>query len=159
MRGRKPAPTYLKIVKGAAPHRINDQEARVPLAIPNPPLELNAPGRLEWERVAPQLFRHGILTDIDRGVLTAYCQAYGRWIEAERVIIKMAKTDQMTGAMMIKTTNGNAIQNPMLGIANKALDHMVRYAAELGMTPSARSRVKAEGEEEAGENRYINRGL
>ena len=42
---------------------------------------------------------------------------------------------------MIKTTNGNAIQNPLVGTANKAATDMVRFAAEFGMTPSARSRI------------------
>lgn len=60
----------------------------------------------------------------------------------------MAKRDPLTGGLMIKTTNGNAIQNPLIGTANKAMSDMVRYAAEFGMTPSARSRIKAEAREE-----------
>ena len=54
----------------------------------------------------------------------------------------MAERDQLTSGLMIKTTNGNPIQNPLVGIANKAAAAMVRYAAEFGMTPSARSRVE-----------------
>jgi phage terminase small subunit len=42
------------------------------------------------------------------------------------------------------TTNGNAIQNPLIGTANKAASDMVRYAAEFGMTPSARARISAQ---------------
>jgi len=42
---------------------------------------------------------------------------------------------------MIKTTNGNAIQNPLVGMANRAMADMVRYATEFGMTPSSRSRI------------------
>ena len=53
----------------------------------------------------------------------------------------MAERDQLTSGLMIKTTNGNAVQNPLVGTANKAMGDMVRYAAEFGMTPSARSRV------------------
>ena len=44
---------------------------------------------------------------------------------------------------MIKATSGNAIQNPLVGIANKAKADMVRYATKFGMTSSARSRVTA----------------
>jgi len=63
----------------------------------------------------------------------------------------MAERDQLTGGLMIKTTNGNAIQNPLVGTANKAAADMVRYAAEFGMTPSARSRITAAppGDQEA----------
>ena len=45
---------------------------------------------------------------------------YGRWVQAEKAIAAMAKNDQVFGAFMIKTTNGNAIQNPLVGTANKA---------------------------------------
>ena len=44
---------------------------------------------------------------------------------------------------MIKTSNGNLVQNPLVGTANKAMSEMMRYAVEFGMTPSARSRVDA----------------
>ena len=73
---------------------------------------------------------------------------YGRWVQAERAIAKMAQKDHLTGGLMIKTTNGNAIQNPLVGTANKAAADMMRYAAEFGMTPSARSRIAATPPEE-----------
>ena len=53
----------------------------------------------------------------------------------------MAERDELTSGLMIKTTNGNAIQNPLIGTANKAARDMVRYASEFGLTPSARARV------------------
>jgi hypothetical protein len=55
----------------------------------------------------------------------------------------MGKRDMLTGGLMIKTSNGNAIQNPLVGTANKAAADMVRYAAEFGMTPSARVNTTA----------------
>lgn len=79
----------------------------------------------------------------DRASLAADCQAYGRWATAERAIAEMGKRDLLTGGLMIKTSNGNAIQNPLVGTANKAMSDLVRYAAEFGMTPSARSRIIA----------------
>jgi len=50
---------------------------------------------------------------------------------------------------LIKTSNGNAIQNPLVGTANKAAADMMRYAAEFGMTPSARTRIAAEAPPES----------
>jgi P27 family predicted phage terminase small subunit len=47
----------------------------------------------------------------------------------------------MTEGLIIRTKAGNAIQNPLVGAANKAMADMVRYAAEFGLTPSARTRV------------------
>lgn len=146
MRGRKPKPTHLKLVTGNAGRRpLNDAEPKLALSIPTPPPELSDAAKVEWGRVSERLFRAGILTEIDRGALAAYCQSYGRWIHAERAMARLAEADKTTGGLLIKTTNGNAIQNPLVGIANKAAADMVRYAAEFGMTPSARSRIKAEG--------------
>lgn len=141
-------PTHLKVVRGNPGKRpLNDREPVPERVLPDPPPELSEDGLAEWTRVVGELHRTGILSEIDRGALAAYCQAYGRWAQAERAIAKMAEKDPLTSGMMIRTTNGNAIQNPLVGIANKAMSDLVRYAAEFGMTPSARSRIHAQGSE------------
>jgi len=142
MRGRKPKPTHLKLVRGnPGKRRLNGAEPVPERMLPSPPDELCADARVEWQRVAGELHRIGVLSGIDRAALAAYCQAYGRWVVAERAIARMAERDQLTEGLMIKTTNGNAVQNPLVGTANKAMADLVRYAAEFGMTPSARSRI------------------
>ena len=150
--GTKPKPTHLKLVTGNPGKRaLNRKEAKTRAAIPAPPTHLSADAVGEWERVATELFNLGILSEIDRAALAAYAMAYGRWVQAERAIAKMAEKDQLTGGLMIKTSNGNAIQNPLVGTANKAAADMMRYAAEFGMTPSARSRISAEPPQESGD--------
>lgn len=142
--GRKPQPTALKLVKGNPGKRaLNHQEAKVALAEPTPPEFLNTDAKVEWGRVVGTLYRAGLMTELDRAVLAAYCQAYGRWAQAERALGRMADKDEMNRALMVKTHNGTAIQNPLVGTANKAKADMVRYAIEFGMTPSARSKVNA----------------
>ncbi len=59
---------------------------------------------------------------------------------------RMADRDAVTHGLMTKTQGGNAIQNPLVGTANKAMSDMIRYATEFGMTPSARTRIRAVGE-------------
>ena len=158
MRGRKPVPTHLKLVRGnPGKRRLNSVEPAPERIIPTPPPELTPDARLEWERVAGELHRIGVLSGIDRAALAAYCQAYGRWIVAERAIARMAERDQLTDGLMIRTTNGNAVQNPLVGTANKAMADLVRYAAEFGMTPSARSRIggqAGEGDEPQGFSQF-----
>ncbi len=150
--GRKPKPTQLKLVtSNPGKRKVNGKEAKAKAAIPVPPAHLTADAVEEWNRVATELFNLGILSEIDRAALAAYAMAYGRWVQAERAIAKMAEKDQLTGGLMIKTSNGNAIQNPLVGTANKAAADMMRYAAEFGMTPSARSRISAEPPQESGD--------
>ena len=147
--GTKPKPTHLKLVTGnPGKRKLNSKEAKPRALIPGPPVHLTTDAVEEWNRVATDLYNLGVLSEIDRSALAAYAQAYGRWVQAEHAIAKMAQKDQLTGGLMIKTTNGNAIQNPLVGTANKAAADMMRYAAEFGMTPSARSRIAATPPEE-----------
>ena len=60
-------------------------------------------------------------------------QAWARWVEAEE---QLARTPTL-----LKTPSGYVQQSPWLSIANRQLEIMGRYMAELGLTPSARSRV------------------
>lgn len=144
MKGRKPKPTHLKLVTGNPGKRaLPKREAKILRALPSPPPHLSDEAKVEWGRVSEELYKIGLLSGVDRAALAAYCQAYARWAQAERAITEMGKADHLTGGLMIKTSNGNAIQNPLVGTANKAAADMVRYAAEFGMTPSARSRITA----------------
>lgn len=136
MAGRKPLPTQLKLVKGTARKgRMNADEPRPDLGIPAAPDHLNPYALMEWGRITPVLYRMGLLTDLDMAALAAYCVCYARWKEAEEKINR-------TG-LMIKTTNGNAVQSPLVGIANRSLDLMGKFLAEFGLSPSSRSRVTA----------------
>jgi P27 family predicted phage terminase small subunit len=144
-RGRKPKPTALKVIAGTdRADRRNPNEPKLAPEIPQPPTFLTAEARAEWAVVCRDLYNAGVLAKTDRAALAAYCQAFGRWQQAEEALACMAARDAVTHGLMIKTTNGNAVQNPLVGAANKAMADMVRYAAEFGMTPSARSRIRAE---------------
>ena len=135
MRGAKPTPTKLKILRGNPGRRpLNDQEPSPETKIPEAPEHLTVAARQEWDRISKALYDLGIISEIDRTALAAYCQLYGRWTDAEEAIKK--------SGMIIKTINGNVIQSPMVGIANRSLELMKQYLVEFGMTPSSRTRVK-----------------
>jgi P27 family predicted phage terminase small subunit len=114
-------------------------------ACPEPPDHLSEEAKQEWHRVSQELYKLGLLSNIDRASLAAYCQSYSRWVQAERAIAVMAERDLLTRGLMIRTQKGNAIQNPLIGTANVAMAAMIRYASEFGMTPSARTRLSADG--------------
>ena len=119
MRGLKPTPTHLKLIKGnPGKRRINEREPVPTADLPSAPTHLSDGAKVEWGRVSEELYRLGLLTGVDRAALAAYCQAYARWAQAENAIAEMAKRDELTGGLMIKTTNGNAIPNQHVGTAN-----------------------------------------
>ena len=135
-RGRKPKPTALKRAQGNPGKRaLNPAEPQPPEGLPSCPPHLSDVARQEWDRVAQVLHDMGVFTVVDRAGLAAYCQAYGRWVEAEE---KLAR-----GPALIKSPSGYVQQSPWMGIANKQLELMGRYMAEFGMTPASRTRVAA----------------
>lgn len=145
IRGVKPRPTYLKLLEGNPGKRAlpaNEPKPEPLKVVPDPPSHLSPEAREEWARLAPVMVAQRLLTAIDVGAFASYCQAYGRWVQAERAITKMRARDELTDALMIRTTGGNAIQNPLVGVANRAHELMLKTAIEFGMTPSARTRVE-----------------
>ena len=145
-RGRKPKPTHLKLVDGNPGKRKIQKGEPMPAQgdLPEPPEHLNALARAEWARVAAGLHSLRLLCGVDRAALSAYCVAYARWTQAETAIAEMAKRDQLTGGLMIKTATGGAVQNPLVGTSIKAAADMVRYAAEFGLSPSHRATSSGE---------------
>lgn len=123
---------------------MNKKEPKPKVRIPTAPSHLSSAAATEWKRICKELYNLGLLTGADRAALGAYCQCYGRWRMAEQAIAKAAKEKgAIAGGMIIQTTNGNKIQSPLVGIANKAMADMMKYASEFGMTPSARTRIEA----------------
>ena len=134
MRGRKPTPTSLKILQGNPGKRpIRGREPQPPRSQPTCPAHLSPTAKAEWKRLAQSLNKIGTLTQVDRAALAAYCQSYGRWVEAER---KLAETPPL-----LKTPAGYVQASPWLAISSKQLELMAKFMAELGLTPSSRSRL------------------
>jgi P27 family predicted phage terminase small subunit len=161
MKGRKPKPTFLKLVTGNPGRRpLNQNEPQPEKAIPTVPAHLSDVAKVEWGRIANELHDLGMLTRLDRAVLAAYCQAYSDWVEAEaklqqygKVIMSPKKTTTKRGkdgSEVTESTGGYPMQSPYLAIRNKSLELMNKFAIEFGMSPSSRTRVNANGEGESG---------
>lgn len=139
-RGPAPKPTSLKLVQGNRGRRpIADCEVAPEVVAPDCPDHLLADAREEWQRIMPFLIRYKLVTEIDTAALALYCQAYGRWQEAER---KIAEQRAKGGdGMLVKAPSGYPIQNPYLAIANRAMADCYKYLQQFGLSPSARTRV------------------
>jgi P27 family predicted phage terminase small subunit len=140
MRGRKPKPTELKLLAGnPGGHRSNESEPQFTAGAPDPPEWLSPAARAEWDRVAPELARLGLLARVDLAALAAYCQCYAHYVEAERFIQEHGLT------LAIRDDKGvlKSVQPvPEVGISLKMLDKIRQFAAEFGFSPSARGRIE-----------------
>ncbi len=134
MAGRKPVPTRLRLLKGLPKHKVNLNEPRAEgeLSAADAPSWLTPSQRESWA-YAVQHAPKKILSSIDRGVLAV-------WVVAEDTHAIAAAKVAMTG-MLAKSPKGYPMNNPYLSILNRQAIIMMRAAAELGFSPSARARL------------------
>lgn len=131
MRGRKPAPTALKLLKGD--NRINDDEPQPAAGIPTCPSRSKAV-REVWDYTIAQLAHMRTITMADRDALHAYCQAVVLFEQATQLL-----EDE---GLVVPTTLGRGLPHPAQKIQREAGQQLRMYACEFGLTPSARTRIK-----------------
>jgi len=115
------------------PNKIKPVPVKSDLIVPPPPESLDEIAVVEWHRVSQKLFELGVLSDLDVSVIAGYCEA---WSEFVRLSLMVKKVGPVT-----KTDKGNWIQHPVLGVKNHAAERMLRFAAQLGITPVAREKL------------------
>lgn len=119
MRGARPK---LKVIEGRDEDR----------GLPKPPETVPSDMHAEWYCVVSDLKSRRLLTDSMLGVVRAYVMAQWTAMQAEKSIA--AQGVFVTGA-------GGAMKpNPATGLLRNSRDTIARLAAELGLTPTARSR-------------------
>jgi len=139
--GRRPQPTRLKVLRGNPSRRpLNAHEPQptpATEAFDIPPVELegDSVATAEWVRVAPMLRVSGLVTMAERSALTAMCQKWSEYLEAQKKVRQLG--------MLVKKPNGVPMTNPYLAMADHALNHCRKLWVELGLTPSGRSRMTA----------------
>jgi P27 family predicted phage terminase small subunit len=133
-RGPPPTPTALKELAGnPGKRRLNENEPKPRQRKPKPPKHLCPEALAEWRRLTKLLNGMRILTEADADILAMYCDTYVRWVEATKLL--------QAGGLVIFTDKGYPVQSPYVGIVNKCLLLMKGHLQELGLTPSARSRI------------------
>ena len=152
MSGPPRKPTAWRRMEGNRGKRAwNHAEPVPPEGVPDCPPHLGEEARAEWYRLVDTLVEMGVVSVIDRAVLAAYCQAWGRWVEAEEKLRE--------APLLIRTPSGYVQQSPWLSVANRQMELMGRYMAEIGLTPAARSRIVVQGTPQTAEPPVIIRRI
>lgn len=141
MKGRKPKPTYLKVVRGNPGKRpLNQNEPKPPKAqrLPQAPdiIRLDPIAFKQWKTVGRHLLAMKALHGADLSALEQYCVWYSHWYRAEELLQKSGK--DILG-------NGKDVgfyQHPWLSVARRSSDQMLKFMTEFGLTPSSRSRIQ-----------------
>lgn len=138
MRGRKPTPTVLRVLRGNPGRRpINTDEPATSALSAKCPDELSdAEAHAEWDRTIVPAITHGQITGAERVLAIAHCELWSTWrsqlADAARHPHVVAVGDKKY-----------PMPNPARVMANKTLQLLTKIDAELGLTPTSRSRVIA----------------
>ena len=142
-RGPRPKPRNLILLNGNAGHHVLPKNPVEPTPeIPKPPAHLDSVAKKEWKRIAPELFKLGLLSVVDRASLEGYCENYAIYIHMKRAI-----RDQGGYAKYIAGKNSQTI--PELATMKSAWVMIKAFASEFGMTPSSRGRMNVERPKDA----------
>lgn len=144
MRGRKPKPTFLRVVEGNPGRRpLNKREPKPSRDLAAAPADLTDTQKLIWNDAiasAPA----GLLKQLDQSVLRV-------WVVACDIHVRATMALEKTGLVTLSPDRGVEMQSPYLAIVNKQAAIMMKAAAELGFSPSSRSRVTVAPDAEADE--------
>lgn len=133
----KAKPTHLKLLQGNPGRRpLNKHEPLPKKRISRkPPKHLTALEREVWEDTMAEVPR-GMVRKLDMNTFETFVTSYAEFREA---------CEAMHGEeLVIVTPGGLAKPNPLLTVKREAAKMMLRAAAELGFTPSSRSKISVD---------------
>lgn len=145
VRGRKPLASEVKERSGAYkkdPQRRNKKEPKPKAGIPEASEVVKADDIAGpyWIKICNTLDELGTLATCDYSLLEQFVLNYSQWIRLHK----------LTANANITTINvqGNVVATPEAIQVHKYADRHLKMLAELGLTPSSRSRLQVVKEEE-----------
>jgi P27 family predicted phage terminase small subunit len=134
LRGRKPKATILKLITGNPGGRpLNMDEPKPEGDLVSPPDWFTPRQRILWDQIirdAPE----GLLRKLDSTMLETFIVAKSLHEEASQKIAQV-------GTLIKETRTGRPIRNPFLMVLNQQAQVMCKCIAEMGFSPSSRTRV------------------
>lgn len=156
--GRPRKPTALKKLAGTHRKDRAPKHEPKPRGGVRPPKGLSVAATAEWNRLAPELERLGLLTVADRAMFAIYCDAVARWTDLTQRLDKGGLTEE-------QGKNGYRQQVAEVALQKSYGEIIARLASRFGLDPSARagldvlpgnlSATDASEEEEAGKQEGV----
>jgi len=147
MKGRKPLPSGVKGLFGnPGKRRLNEQEPKPAIGLPDPPHELDDQAKAIWDRVGEQLVQLGVMTVIDANALARYCTLYSHYLRTEKLLRDWTKDGTgpviMTGGKDGKA--GTLMVHPFHTALLQYGKELRQLESEFGLTPASRTRIKVD---------------
>lgn len=119
------------------PERLNKSAPSADGLQPQMPDDFSDDEKRKWAELVAVLDGNGVLSSDTAEILTAYCTAYGGWMEARRKV-------RQTGIVLVtKGDDGkpDIRRNPFSVELHKYREEMNRLLPELGLTPASRQKL------------------
>lgn len=135
-RGPAPRPTTLKLLHGERhKDRINPDEPAPRPTLPELPDDAPDAVRAVWDDTLRELDAMNLAFAADGPALRCYCEAV--------VVHRRASVEVAEHPLLIKGGMGGLVRNPALQVQRDAAATIRAFAQEFGLTPSARSSIRA----------------
>lgn len=110
----------------------------LPVVIPAMPRGLSKEGKSVWRSLTRKLEAAGLVANVDELSLRLLVDSVCLYDQAAR---------EIDGKLTVTTDKGNVIQNPAVGVRNRAWAQIVKLGQLFGMSPSARTGLDCGGDE------------
>lgn len=140
--GRKPTPRPILSIRGSrhAKSRIGEP---VPIGSPKKPEWLGEVASAKWDELLPMLERMGVTAETYGDFLAQFCEAFQDFCDAKKEI------EEYGGATCL-SDKGNRYQHPAVALKLGAINRMLRFGCEFGLSPSSiRSVTKTDSKNQA----------
>ena len=142
-KGKRKTPEAIAKLKGGNSHHKKPagEEVKFPVIEGEtypPPDTFSPRAASEWRRILAILgVIPGLLTEMDKTILIAYCLSWDRWQGAEEELRKHGTVTLDRGKLPRRSIH--------LVIAEQAMKHCIALISEFGGSPSARTKVRFPG--------------
>lgn len=157
--------------KSATLHLLHGNPSKKPLAVlldefkpevelPDVPSWCWPEAKVEFKRIAPELYRYGLISLLDRAALVRYLQAWAEYVWAKRELTREMKDAKSRRAkfekdpansskvwsggdgFQVPTPNGALTYSPYWVAAKRAGEEVDKALQAFGLSPAARARVR-----------------
>jgi P27 family predicted phage terminase small subunit len=171
--GRNKKSTQLHILQGTfrKDRHAGDETPAPPVGVPEPPGKLSKVAGAEWDRMVERLQKNRALTIVDDAVLYQYACLFAQVEEQKGATASLrklsndlkARAADLDGELLVEAISKIVTLQHLItrNVTQLRQGHMAlrQYLVEFGMTPSARTRVKAvtsaEDEAKKGRSKFL----
>ncbi len=145
--GRPAIPSTVHQLRGTMPSApitgAQMAEFNPDVELPDCPTHLKGEASKEYKRLGEELKRYSLVSKVDRGVLAMLATVWARYVWAESKIAEYNKADPAGERGLVdRTPNDYKVMSVYVQISNAAIAQYLKLAAEFGLSPSSRSRVR-----------------